>query len=117
MRAVVLIVVLLIVVPTLLNGVGAAPLIVIYLAGLNLFAGYRFWTARQWGSLGPASVALTYLASGVFLFTLLAEPILSEESPAMTFKSLAATLHAPVGLVAANPGGRSLSADGATALR
>ena len=60
--------ILLIFAPTLLYGIGAAPLIVVYLFALNLVGGDLFWMGRPLGGLGRKSVALAYVASGIFFF-------------------------------------------------
>lgn len=66
---------LLFVVPTALDAsLGGVPMLA-YLFALNVAAGCMFWTRRTWAELGEKTVAVLYLASGVFFFSVLVDPV------------------------------------------
>lgn len=80
--------ILLVVVPTVLYSFGAAGYVLAYLFVLNLLAGYRFWTRRRIGELGEKSMALIYLASGIFFFAFLIDPVQIDTAPVARLDSL-----------------------------
>jgi len=80
--------ILLVFVPTALYGAGASVLIVAYLFGLNLVAGYTFWTRRAMPGLGRKTTALAYLVSGICFFTFLVDPVQIDTATATRLDSL-----------------------------
>jgi len=90
MDAVLWLFILLIFVPTALYGSGLEPVIAVYLFALNLAAGYLFWTRRPLGGLGPKSVALAYMASGVFFFAFLVDPVRIDTMPVERIATMSA---------------------------